>query len=233
MNYQRLKSVQVGNSCCHDPSNIKQYIPGAGIENAKFQKVITSAIEKVSGYANNRSLFPFLNHIRSRQQRTERAEACSLVLSVLINSMDIETRRVVWIRNGEVTGLTMSDIASRAGIGLTRCERAMRDLKSQRLVTVAKRSEKQDDGSYKGFAAIRTITKRVFEFIGLSGALEKAYQWKKSQRNKKEFKKSKAGRAAAIGRTYGEQAKAGIITGVEAMRAALTGQPPPKPSSCR
>lgn len=83
-------------------------------------------------------------------------------------------------------GFTEKSLVRMTGLGLRRLERAMEDLVSMGLVKVHPRSEKHEDGRYKGLAAIRTISMKFFDLIGLGSKVRKERK-KASQRRHERF----------------------------------------------
>ena len=86
-------------------------------------------------------------------------------------------------------------IAEKCDLTLKRTERAAADLVKSGLITVYPLCEKLSDTIYKGYAAIRTISTKLFTIFGMGGRLkferDRAAD-RQRKRLKKEDTKSKA-----------------------------------------
>jgi hypothetical protein len=74
---------------------------------------------------------------------------------------------------------------------LKRVERALADLKSAGLITVSPRCEKQSDGTFKGLAAVKAVSKELFGAFDLG---EKLRAERERARKRVSKKMSKAAR---------------------------------------
>jgi ribosomal protein S25 len=193
-----MTALAFGNRCGHDPDNPRQFMPPES--HGKRPPVIALLQKKLLNYYSRPIAIPSLNAANGsdKQQRSERREACTALLSVLLHYLDIKTMRVgVPTDNGSFAGLTMSLLAERAGIELRRAERAMRDLKAAGLVNVFPICEKLGECSYKGYAAIRTISDKLFTIFGLKKELKRNRD-KASKKAKKIEKKRDEAELAKI-----------------------------------
>lgn len=131
--------------------------------------VLRTSIARLCEYFSNPKLFPSLNAANGsdRQQRSERREACVLLMSCILHYMNMVTYRVVIPGENGDMGLTMPYLAKLTGLGERRAERAIRDLKKAGIITVHPICEKLNDGTYKGLAAIRAVSKHFFTALGL------------------------------------------------------------------
>jgi len=57
-------------------------------------------------------------------------------------------------------------------------DRAIKDLKAAKVLTVAQRRQLQEDGSWKGLAAVKAVSKHLFGVFGLHKMLQ--YEQKKA-----------------------------------------------------
>jgi len=182
-----------GNRCDHIPEKPRWFSPPP---KHTRPKIISKAIEKIQQYYFEPSAtIPSLNLANSseRQQRSERREACIDVLGCLLHYLDLATMRVGIPQNdGAFKGISMPFIAEKAGITLKRTERAIHDLVKAGLIAVYPLCEKISDTVYKGYAAIRTISKKLFTLFGMGGRLkferEKASARQRKQTRKEELK---------------------------------------------
>ena len=109
-----------------------------------------------------------------RQKRSERREALGILLSCLVHRVDLATLRVgIPMKGGQFRAYTDQELARMTGLGIRRLERAMQDLVEIGFIRIQKRCQKREDGPYRGVAAIRTISLRFFELMGLGKRLRK------------------------------------------------------------
>lgn len=135
--------------------------------------MIQTALEKTRAYYSGPNLIPTLNAVNGseRQQRSERREACVSLIETLLHYTDLTTLRVCVPSSGGVAGLKMQTLADRAGLNLRRTERAAHDLVHAGLITVHAIA-KPKDGGFVGLAAIRTVSRELFDLLGLSAWLK-------------------------------------------------------------
>lgn len=153
-------------------------------------------------YATPTKILPTLNAANGskRQQRSERREACCSVLGVMIHYLDLVTLRVgIPQPDGSMAGIPMDSkdlddgthitgIAELAGITISRAEEAISDLKAAGIITVHPICEKIEEGIYKGYAAIRTVSSKLFDAMGLGRWLAHERRQAKERRDKKHEK---------------------------------------------
>jgi len=179
-----------GNNCGHTPSSPRWF---EAPEKHTRPHIIKKLIHAVKDYYKEpNSTIPSLNlsNGSDRQQRSERREACISVLGCLIHYLDLATLRVgIPHADQSFQGIKMTFIAERCDLTLRRTERAVADLVSSGLLTVYPLCEKLEDASYKGYAAIRTISIKLFSVFGLGGRL-KYEREKAAARVRKKQKKS-------------------------------------------
>lgn len=170
-------------------------------ENHTRPKIISKIICEIQDYyVNPASTIPSLNLANgsSRQQRSERREACLSVLGCLLHYLDLATLRVgIPQTDGSFMGISMPFIAEKSGLTLKRTERAVRDLVRSGLITVYPLCEKLSDTIYKGYAAIRTISKKLFALFGMGGRL-KHERDRASNRQRKRTRKTRTKAKAKI-----------------------------------
>jgi hypothetical protein len=161
-----------GNNCGHRPEAPRWFDPPP---RHTRPKIITKIITEVRQYYRDpASTIPSLNFANGsdRQQRSERREACLSVLGCLLHYLDLATLRVGIPQNdSSFAGISMPFIAEKTGLTLKRAERAVRDLVRAGLITVHPLCEKISDTVYKGYAAIRTVSPKLFALFGLAGRL--------------------------------------------------------------
>jgi hypothetical protein len=197
-----------GNKCGHDPKSPRHFSPPK--KHANRPKILQTGIERVKVYNAKPSLLPTLNaaNASDRQQRSERRESCTALLSCILHYTDLTTLRVgIPQANGSMQGLTMPYIAELSGLGERRAERAIHDLKVAGIITVHPICEKVSDTVYKGVAAIRTVNAKLFTVLGLDGWLRherKRASEKKAKREAKRNAKAAANLSLAMGAQRGK-----------------------------
>ncbi|POZ50679.1 replication protein RepA [Methylovulum psychrotolerans] len=161
-----------GNKCGHNPASPRYFSPPE--KHAPRPKLLPVAIIRVTVYFSDPSILPTLNAANGseRQQRSERRESCIAILSCILHYMDLITLRVgIPQADGSMQGLTMPYLAELSGLGERRAERAIHDLKAAGIITVHPICEKVSDTVYKGVAAIRTVSMKLFVILGLDAWL--------------------------------------------------------------
>lgn len=178
-----------GNNCGHIPANPRWFEPPPKHTRPKIISKVITEIQQY--YREPSSVIPSLNLANgsNRQQRSERREACLSVLGCLLHYLDLASLRVgIPQPDKSFNGISMPFIAEKAGLTLKRAERAAKDLVSSGLITVHPLCEKLSDTVYKGYAAIRTVSTKLFTLFGMGGRL-KFERDKASVRQKKRQRK--------------------------------------------
>ncbi len=171
-----------GNRCGHNKNVLPVFkLP----ENAKKRPPVTALLfKKISNYFSNpKGVLPKLNDARkkrkksgeTRQQRSERREACTFLIGAILSRLDLVTMRVGCpVDDKEFVGIKLESLAEIAGISFSRAERAMHDLVKAGLIGVVQKCEKLADGTYRGYAAIRLVSTELFKAFNLLEALKEA-----------------------------------------------------------
>jgi hypothetical protein len=174
-----------GNRCGHDPRVPRWFEPPP--EHKERPPIIVKWIDRLKQFYRDPNRIPSLANAllgrkraadpegdhKSRQMRSERREACCDLLGAIAHYCDLPTLCLsVPQPDGSLLPLTLETLAERAGLGLRRAERAMRDIVSAGLVSVHPRCELRDDGTYIGRAAIRVVPPSFFGLFGLEARLE-------------------------------------------------------------
>jgi hypothetical protein len=171
-----------GNRCGHDPRNPRLNLqrPDDQTRGKPFPWLIRQFLKRLEWLYHDRSLFPELG----ARKRSERIEAMVLVGKACGRNLDILTMRVGrWRPDGTLAGISMKTIAKWAGITEQRAFRAFWDIREAGWSTSAQPIEKTHKGpcgpglcprrGHKGRAAIKTITRGLFDRLGLRGRLSK------------------------------------------------------------
>lgn len=162
-----------GNNCGHIPDSPRWFEPPPQHTRPKIISKVIGEIRRY--YPDPASTIPSLNLANGsdRQQRSERREACLSVLGCLLHYLDLVTLRVgIPQADAAFQGISMPFIAEKSGLTLKRTERAVRDLVKAGLITVHPLCEKLSDTVYKGYAAIRTVSAKLFTIFGMAGRLK-------------------------------------------------------------
>jgi len=162
------KKAGSGNRCGHDPSSPRFFVQPEKHKDRPF--ILRKLAEKIRAYFDDpRLTIPSLDlaNGKDRQQRSERREACLAVLGCMIHFLDLVTLRVGIPAQSGFAGLTVPYLAELSGLGVRRTERAIGDLAKAGLITVCPLCQRKDDLTYKGYAAIRTVSAAVFALFGL------------------------------------------------------------------
>ena len=215
-----------GNGCGHNPHQFRRFTPPSHHHPA----ILEDARARIGDCLGD---FWDVLFAGDRQKRSERREACGILLSCLIHRMDLVTLRVGIPDDAQkMQGYSEKALCRMTGLGLRRVERAMRDLVAMGIVTVYARSQKQNDGSYKGIAAVRTISMRFFDLIGLGKKIRKERK-KASQRRHDRFLVVTSQKTfEVIARFINTNKESGVakvspspLAILRAMRAELLGEP--------
>jgi len=166
-----------GNYCGHDPDDpVLTLAKPALIGKGGIPRILTLCMERLDAYfIRPKRLIPSLNFANgsTRKQRSERRESCILLLKALLKRTDLVSLRVGTPAADGFLNYTLDYIALDTGMVLRRVERAMKDLKFAGIVTVSQPREQKADGSWKGLAAVKAISKDLFGLLGLAEMLKK------------------------------------------------------------
>ena len=184
------RANQGGNFCGHDPRNPRLSLtlpPKTGNGGIPFVLSRLMALLK-SYYDNPRRIIPTLDlaNGRNRQQRSERREACILMLTALLKYTDLASLRVGIPTPDGFLNLTIDFLAKQTGMAPRRAERALADLKAAGLVTISQPRKRLPGGSWRGLAAVKAISRHLFSLFGLGGMLKR----ERNKASKRQAKKS-------------------------------------------
>lgn len=187
----RLNGTSTGNKCGHRPDAPRYFVPPE--KHAKRPEILRRTQTAVREYYRKpNDTLPLLNAVNEsdRQQRSERREACIDLLECILHFTDLVTLRVAIPQtNGSTAGLTMPYLASLSGLGERRAERAIHDLKAAGIITVHPICKKLEDATYKGFAAIRAVSRHLFTRLGFGDWLKHEQRKATERRLQREEKK--------------------------------------------
>ncbi|CAI8982806.1 replication protein RepA [Methylocaldum szegediense] len=216
--------IGVGNRCGHNPAKPRWFDPPQ--KHADRPHVLRKLIERIRDYYSSpQKTLPGLNAVNEsdRQQRSERREACICLLGCLLHYTDLVTLRVgIPQSDGSFQGLTMEFLAKTSGLGLRRAERAIHDLAAAGIVSIHPIAKRLDDCAYKGFAAIRAVSRSLFDAFGLG-------KWLRHEREKAVKRREKKARKAnphiemTMAGKRGPERKAGPQDGAAAIETRTGG----------
>jgi hypothetical protein len=162
-----------GNRCWHDPQN-PRLSPPVPIRRGPggLPRLLSLAAEKAKEWYFAPGKCPPLQTSLTRQTRGERREARQVVLEFLLSRLDLATLclGVPTLKNGFID-LDMKTIVAGTGLAQRRCERAISQMKAAGFMEVRQPRFKATEGKYLGLRAIRVITARFFEWLGLGAML--------------------------------------------------------------
>jgi len=179
-----------GNRCGHDPKH-----PNFSLPNPKRPKFIQKAIDKLyEAYTDLSGLLGLNYHPQGFKVRSERREACIKVLAVALERMDLATMRVGFPTEHGFLNYTLAYLAKQTEMGLRRVMRALRDLKTMGFIRISQIRERLQDGSYRSFSAIKTVSTTLFDALGLRVWLDRecAKARERLRKKEKEYEKDRA-----------------------------------------
>ena len=167
-----------GNRCGHDPNRpmLQASVP---IPRGKggLPRILSLAAERAKAWYFHPRKCPPLQTRPDRQTRSERREACQIVLEVILRHLDLASMCLGTPTPAEgFIDIDMLTIARDSGIGKRRCERAIAMLKQAGFMKVTQPRTQSVEGVYFGCRAIRVVTVNLFEWLGLGPMLERERQ---------------------------------------------------------
>lgn len=141
--------------------------------------LICKVIERLPQYFKSPERIPRLNSANKskRQQRSERREACIVVMAAILRYTDLVSLRVGIPTKKGFTSLSYHSLRKNTHLGEKRFQRAMIDLKAAGLITVSQPRELLESGKWIGLSAVKAVSKDIFELFGL-------LEWLKKERDK-------------------------------------------------
>jgi hypothetical protein len=164
-----------GNRCGHDPRH-PRLDPLRPIRKGKggLPRILSLAAERTKAWFDHPKRCPPLLTHGDRKTRSERREACLVVLETMLSHLDLAFLCLgVPTRANGFIGIDMKTIVRDSGLGQRRCERAIRQLRKAGFMQVRQPRRKSEDGKYFGCRAVRIITSALFEWLGLGPMLRR------------------------------------------------------------
>lgn len=162
-----------GNFCGHQPDAPRLELVRA-TTNKTRPKILAELQRRVRQYYSAPRYIPSLNAANGskRQQRSERREACLLLLNAILEFTDLASLRCGVPSSNGFISLTLDYLVQYTGLNMRRAERAIADLKRANLLTVSQPRQLQDDGSWRGLAAVKAVNALLFTAFGLHERLK-------------------------------------------------------------
>lgn len=164
-----------GNRCGHDPKHPK-LSPANPIRKGKggLPRILSLAAERAKAWYFHPKKCPPLQAHPDRKTRSERREACQIVIETILSHLDLASLCLgtPTLENGFID-IDMRTIVRDSGIGQRRCERAIALLKEAGFMKVKQPRTQNDEGMYFGCRAIRVVTEALFEWLGLGPMLHR------------------------------------------------------------
>lgn len=168
-------STANGNRCGHDPKH-PNLSPANLIRKGKggLPRILSLAAERAKTWYKHPAKCPPLRSHQQRQTRSERREACQIVLETILSHLDLASMCLgtPTLANGFID-VDMQTIVRASGIGQRRCERAIAMLKEAGFMKVTQPRTQNDEGAYFGCRAIRVVTETLFDWLGLGPMLQR------------------------------------------------------------
>lgn len=214
-----------GNYCGHQPESPRLSLIKPTTD--KNRPGILKALQvRVQQYYGAPKTIPSLNAANGskRQQRSERREACLRLLSAIVEFTDLASLRCGVPTQAGFLSLTLDYLVEFTGLHPRRAERAMADLKRANLISVSQPRQLQEDGSWRGLAAVKAINKLLFSVFGLGRRL---------RHERDRAAKRLAKKAAKVGGTLTSWARNALVVGNVIGKGAHAGhyRPPAPPGS--
>lgn len=163
-----------GNRCGHNPMAPRLALPLPAVDNTPW--ILKTLSERLDQYYDTPAgKLPSLNVANgsTRQQRSERREACVTLLKSCVKFLDLASLRVGIPTSDGFLPLSMDYLADQAGLSMSRADRAIADLKAANIITVSQPRYTTADGECRGLVAIRAISNLLFAAFGLGLKLDR------------------------------------------------------------
>ena len=162
-----------GNRCGHDPKH-PNLSPANPIRKGKggLPRILSLAAERAKAWFYHPKKCPPLQSHPNRRTRSERREACQVVLETILAHLDLASMCLgtPTLSSGFID-IDMRTIVRDSGIGQRRCERAIAVFKEAGFMKVTQPRTQNDEGLYFGCRAIRVVAETLFDWLGLGPML--------------------------------------------------------------
>jgi hypothetical protein len=168
-------TAATGNRCGHNP-RLPQLTPANPIRKGKggLPRILSLAAERAKAWYFHPKKCPPMQANPKRRTRSERREACQIVLETILSHLDLASMCLgtPTAASGFID-IDMRTIVRDSGIGQRRCERAIAVFKEAGFMKVTQPRTQNDEGQYFGCRAIRVVTEALFEWLGLGPMLHR------------------------------------------------------------
>ena len=164
-----------GNRCGHDPRR-PNLSPAKPIRKGKggLPRILSLAAERAKAWYFHPKKCSAMQSHPKRQTRSERREACQIVLETILAHLDLASMCLgTPTASSGFIDIDMRTIVRDSGIGQRRCERAIAIFKEAGFMKVTQPRTQNDEGQYFGCRAIRVVTEALFEWLGLGPMLHR------------------------------------------------------------
>lgn len=164
-----------GNRCGHDP-RCPALTPANPIRKGKggLPRILSLAAERAKAWYFHPKKCKLLQSSPHRQTRSERREACQIVIETILSHLDLASLCLgTPTLDAGFIDIDMRTIVRDSGIGQRRCERAIALLKEAGFMNVKQPRAINNHGDYVGLRAIRVVASLFFEFLGLGPMLQR------------------------------------------------------------
>jgi hypothetical protein len=182
-----LLQALFGNGCGHHPKQLREY--NRPLHHKPRPSILEQAIKNAAQYYHAPKKFlKNLNtlHPQNRRKRSERREAITSVLQVLLHYIELMSLKVgINTPASEVICFDIHFIADKAGIEPIRARRAMKDLVKAGYLKISRQWTRKDDGDYIGLPSLREFTLEFFHDLGIDLLrLASTREWKRKKEEK-------------------------------------------------
>ena len=164
-----------GNRCGHNPKR-PQLCPARLIRKGKggLPRILSLAAERAKAWYFYPKKCPPMQANPNRRTRSERREACQIVLEAILSHLDLASMCLgTPTASSGFIDIDMRTIVRDSGIGQRRCERAIAVFKEAGFMKVTQPRMQNDEGLYFGCRAIRVVAETLFEWLGLGPMLHR------------------------------------------------------------
>ncbi len=182
-----LLQALFGNGCGHHPKQLREY--NRPLNHKPRPSILEQAIKNAAQYYHAPKKFLkklSALHLKNRRKRSERREAITSVLQVLLHYIELISLKVgINTPASEVISFDIHFIANKAGIEPIRARRAMKDLVKAGYLKISRQWTRKDDGDYIGLPSLREFTLKFFHDLGIDLLrLASTREWKRKKEEK-------------------------------------------------
>lgn len=195
---------QGGNYCGHIPQDPDfAILRPVSVGRGGHPRILTKLLDRVTQYyASPRLRIPSLDQANgsTRQQRSERREACLRLLGAIIRNTDLSSLRIGQPTAEGFINYGVRFLAVEARLGYRRAERAFQDLVSAGLINTSEKQPRQylENGECRGLNKPKLVSPLLFSIFGLGNWLAFEKKKKTNQLKRKAEELSKSGKPTTL-----------------------------------